>query len=160
MARKTRRKNLWKIWKRRRLDGGVMGKWWHTICSRSTCSPLKEIPHQEKLPRKIRKIFETFNFVKRGGNFEKYQMPPKLSLKEILKLSMKISNSSKIPTKWKEFQTEIPNERNVETSGEIWQNREFSHWHPNLRNRKSSHGKPKRENSRPIILLLVSIGYF
>ena len=34
---------------------------------------------------------------------------------------------------------QIPNERNMKTSGEIWQNREISHWRPNLRNVKRSH---------------------
>ena len=72
----------------------------------------------------------------------------------------------KFPLDGRYSRHQIPNERNMKTSGEIWQNREISHWRPNLRNVKSSHEiqqkmyffQPKK--SEQYDMLLVSIGHF
>ena len=72
----------------------------------------------------------------------------------------------KFPLDGRYSRHQIPNERNMKTSGEIWQNREISHWRPNLRNVKSSHEIQQKmyflppKKSEQYDMLLVSIGHF
>ena len=88
-------------------------------------------------------------------------MPSKLPMKEISKLSMKNQTQVKFPRNGRYSRHQIPNERNMKSSGEIWQNREISHRVPTWEIWKVPMKYKTAEKSfEQYDMLLVSIGHF